>query len=124
MDARSPSRGRISGSPLQSPDPSLPSAEPRANDQRLVLHQPDGNWFYPDAVTEMIFRRARCQVLERITVHGQRHIWATLALQAAVGRERFGRLFVAITPGICPRVDQTLHDVAATLVARIVTDCK
>ena len=89
-----------------------------------MFQQPDASWFYPDAVTEMFFRRARCHVLERITVAVHRHIWARLALQARVARKPFGRLFIAITLGICRRVKKTLHDLTANLVAGLVTHCK
>ena len=77
---------------------------PDFNDQGLVFHQPDGSWLYPDAVSEMFLRRVRRYGLERLTLHGLRHTWATLALEQGVHprvvQERFGHSFIANIPGM------------------------
>lgn len=94
---------------------------PDFNDQGLVFHQPDGSWLHPDAVSEMFLRRVRRYGLERLTLHGLRHTWATLALEAGIHprvvQERLGQSFVAITLGMYSHVGPTLHDEAADTVA-------
>lgn len=59
--------------------------------------------------------------LPRITLHGLRHTWATLALEQGIHprvvQERLGHSTIAITLGIYSHVSPTLHDEAAQAVA-------
>ena len=93
---------------------------PDFDDQGLVFHQPDGSWLHPDAVSEMFLRRVRRYGLERLTLHGLRHTWATLALERGIHprvvQERFGHSTISITLGMYSHVGPTLHDEAAALV--------
>jgi integrase len=94
------------------------------NDLGLVFHQPDGTWLRPDAVSDLFLRRTRRYGLPRLTLHGLRHTWATLALEKGiyprVVQERLGHSTIAITLGIYSHVSPTLHDEAAELVAALV----
>jgi len=94
------------------------------NDLGLVFHQPDGSWLHPEAVSEAFLRRSRRYDLPRITLHGLRHTWATLALERGIHpkvvQERLGHSTIAITLGIYSHVSPTLHDEAAELVADLV----
>jgi integrase len=94
------------------------------DDHGLVFHEPDGRNLRPDAVSGAFLRRvARCG-LPRLTLHGLRHTWATLALERGVHprvvQERLGHSTIAITLGIYSHVAPTLHDEAAQLVADLV----
>ena len=51
-------------------------------DEGFVFHQPDGSSLRPDAVSEMFLRRVRSYGLQRLTLHGLRHTWATLGARA------------------------------------------
>ena len=94
------------------------------DDLGLVFHQPDGTWLQPDAVSAAFLRRVRRDGLPRLTLHGLRHTWATLALERGVHprvvQERLGHSTIAITLGIYSHVSPTLHDEAAQLVADLV----
>jgi integrase len=94
------------------------------DDLGLVFHQPDGTWLRPDAVSAAFLRRVRRYGLPRLTLHGLRHTWATLALERGVHprvvQERLGHSTIAITLGIYSHVSPTLHDEAAQLVADLV----
>jgi len=94
------------------------------NDLGLLFHQPDGSWLHPEAVSEAFLRRVRRYDLPRITLHGLRHTWATLALERGIHpkvvQERLGHSTIAITLGIYSHVSPTLHDEAAQLVADLV----
>lgn len=99
---------------------------PDFEDLGLVFHQPDGSWLRPDAVSEVFLRRVRRYGLPRLTLHGLRHTWATLALEQGIHprvvQERLGHSTIAITLGIYSHVSPTLHDEAADLIARMVLD--
>ena len=85
---------------------------PDFNDQGLVFHQPDGSWLHPDAVSEMFLRRVRRYGLERLTLHGLRHTWATIAFEQGVHprvvQERFGHSMISITLGMYSHIGPTL----------------
>jgi len=96
---------------------------PDFNGLGLVFHQPDGSWLHPDAVSGAFLRRVRRYDLPRLTLHGLRHTWATLALEQGIHprvvQERLGHSTIAITLGIYSHVSPTLHDEAAELVAAL-----
>ena len=89
----------------------------------LVFHRPDGSWLHPDAVSDMFLRRVKRCELERLTLHGLRHTWATLALERGIHprvvQERLGHSTISITLGMYSHVGQTLHDEAAETVAQL-----
>jgi integrase len=89
-----------------------------------VFHQPDGRRLRPNAVSDAFLRRARRRGLPRLTLHGLRHTWATLALEHGVHprvvQERLGHSTIAITLDIYSHVAPTLHDEAATLIAELI----
>jgi len=93
-------------------------------DLGLVFHQPDGTWLRPDAVSDLFLRRTRRYGLPRLTLHGLRHTWATLALEKGIHprvvQERLGHSTIAITLGVYSHVSPTLHDEAAALVANLI----
>ena len=95
-------------------------------DEGLVFHQPDGACLRPDAVSAMFLRRVHQYGLGRLTLHGLRHTWATLALEQGIHpqvvQERLGHSTIAITLGIYSHVAPTLHDEAAQLIADLVLD--
>jgi integrase len=97
---------------------------PDFDDQGLVFHQADGQWLHPDAVSEMFLRRCRKYGLKRLTLHGLRHTWATLALERGIHpkvvQERFGHATISITLGMYSHVAPTLHDEAAATIAELV----
>ena len=72
----------------------------------------------------MFLRRVGQYGLPRLTLHGLRHTWATLALEQGIHprvvQERLGHSTIAITLGIYSHVSPTLHDEAATRVASLV----
>ncbi len=94
---------------------------PDFSDEGLVFHEPDGSRLRPDAVSARFLRRVSQHGLPRLTLHGLRHTWATLALEQGIHprvvQERLGHSTIAITLGIYSHVSPTLHDEAATVVA-------
>jgi integrase len=98
-------------------------AGPDFEDRGLVFHHPDGSWLRPNSVSDAFLRRVARHGLPRLTLHGLRHTWATLALEDGVHpkvvQERLGHSTVAITLGIYSHVSPRLHDEAANQVARL-----
>ena len=94
------------------------------DDHGLVFLQPDGSCLRPDAVSGAFLTRLGKYGLPRLSLHGLRHTWATLALERGVHprvvQERLGHSTIAITLGIYSHVAPTLHDEAAELVASLV----
>ena len=94
---------------------------PDFTDHGFVFHQPDGAWLHPDAVSDQFLRRGAAYGLPRLTLHGLRHTWATLALEQGIHpkvvQERLGHSTIAITLGLYSHVNPTLHDEAAEVVA-------
>ena len=90
----------------------------------LVFHQPDGSRLRPEAVSGVFLRRVESRDVPRITLHGLRHTWATLALEKGIHprvvQERLGHSTIAITLGIYSHVTPTLHDEAAEAIATLV----
>jgi integrase len=97
---------------------------PDFTDRGLVFHYPDGSCLRPDAVSAQFLRRVERQGLSRLTLHGLRHTWATLALEQGIHprvvQERLGHSTIAITLGIYSHVSPTLHDEAAHAVATLI----
>src|SRR5262249_47194249 len=91
-------------------------------DHGLVFAKVDGSPLHPERFSREFDRRVARWGLPRISLHGLRHTWATQALadgvHARVVQERLGHSTIAVTLGIYSHVTPTLHDEAATAVAR------
>jgi integrase len=96
---------------------------PNFKDAGFVFHRPDGSGLKPDAVSATFLRRVEANDVDRITLHGLRHTWATLALEKGIHprvvQERLGHSTIAITLGIYSHVSPTLHDEAAQVIAEL-----
>lgn len=92
-------------------------------DHGFVFHQPDGTWPHPDAISDQFLRRGAAYGLPRLSLHGLRHTWATLALEQGIHpkvvQERLGHSTIAITLGQYSHVSPTLHDRAAAMVGEM-----
>lgn len=97
---------------------------PDFEDHGFVFHKADGTWLHPDAVSEAFLRRVNSYGLPRISLHGLRHTWATIALERGIHprvvQERFGHSTISITLGMYSHVGPTLHDEAAETIAGLV----
>ena len=100
---------------------------PRSGDgaaaRGLVFCGPDGEPLHPERVYQA-FRRALIRhKMPTIPLHGLRHTWATIALQAGVHprvvQERLGHSNIAITLQTYSHVLPTMHDDAAASVAAL-----
>jgi integrase len=93
-------------------------------DRDLLFRLPSGQPLHPDAVSATFERQVRRYGLPRLTLHGLRHTWATLALESGVHprvvQERLGHSTIAITLGIYSHVSPTLDSDAARTVAALV----
>lgn len=96
---------------------------PDFTDQGFVFHHPDGSWLRPNGVSDASLRRVSRYGLPRLTLHGLRQTWATLALEDGVRprlvQERPGHSTIVINLGIYSHVSPRLHDEAASQVARL-----
>jgi integrase len=96
---------------------------PDFKDDGFVFHRPDGSGLKPEAVSATFLRCVESSDVDRITLHGLRHTWATLALEKSIHprvvQERLGHSKIAITLGIYNHVSPTLHDKAAEQVSAL-----
>jgi integrase len=94
---------------------------PGYEDHDLVFAKVTGQPLHPERVSREFDRRVERWDLPRITLHGLRHTWATLALAAGVHpkvvQERLGHSVIAVTLDLYSHTTPTLHDQAAELVA-------
>jgi integrase len=92
-------------------------------DRDLLFRLPSGEPLHPDAVSATFERQVGRYRLPRLTLHGLRHTWATLALESGVHprvvQERLGHSTIAITLGIYSHVSPTLDSDAARTVAAL-----
>ncbi len=98
------------------------------SDLGLVFTGATGEPFYPETVTRTFHKRIRTLGLPPIKLHGLRHTWASLALEAGVHakvvQERLGHANVGITLNIYSHVAPVMHEEAAETVARLVRSAK
>lgn len=91
------------------------------SDTGYVFTREDGQPLHPDRVSNHFDIAVRDSHLPRITLHGLRHTWATLALQAGVPikvvSERLGHSSVAFTMQVYQHVLPGMQHAAAELVA-------
>jgi integrase len=94
---------------------------PGYRDHDLVFAKPTGEPLHPERVSREFDRRITRWSFPRITVHGLRHTWATLALAAGVHprvvQERLGHTMVTTTLQIYSHTTPVLHADAADTVA-------
>jgi len=94
-------------------------------DTGLVFTRQDGTILSPDWTTRRFQRLARAADLEPIGLHGLRHGWASLGLQAGIHprvvQERLGHSDVGITLSRYSHLVETMQaDAAATVAALVV----
>jgi integrase len=74
---------------------------PAYQDHRLAFCQEDGTPLPPGRVSKLFARHVDALGATRITLHGLRHTWASLALQAGINpkvvSERLGHTTVSFT---------------------------
>jgi integrase len=94
---------------------------PGYRDHDLIFAKATGEPLHPERVSREFDRRVERWDLPKLTVHGLRHTWATLALAAGVHpkvvQERLGHTTIGITLDLYSHTTPTLHDEAAHLVA-------
>ena len=85
---------------------------------------PDGRPYHPERFSREFDRRLERFDLRRITVHGLRHTWATLALEAGVPTkivsERLGHSSTNITENVYSHVTPTMQIGAAERVSALI----
>lgn len=90
-------------------------------DHDLVFCKVDGYPFQPERVSREFDRRVLRWGLPKLTLHGLRHTWATLALQAGVHprvvQERLGHSTIGITLDTYSHVTARMQEDAASTVA-------
>lgn len=93
-------------------------------DRDLVFCQPDGEPHHPERVYQAFKRALKKHGLPDLPIHGLRHTWATLALEADVHpkivSERLGHSKIAITLDMYSQSSPIMHEEAAAKVARLV----
>ena len=97
---------------------------PTYTDLGLVFTAVDGTPLHPKRISETFRRKIRNAELPTLSLHGLRHTWATLALQAGVHpkvvSERLGHADITITLNTYSHVTPTMQADAADTVARLV----
>ena len=93
-------------------------------DHGLAFTRVDGEPLHPERVSREFQRRIERWKLTPLTLHGLRHTWATLALQAGVHpkvvQERLGHATIGITLGTYSHVTAGMQRDAADQVANII----
>jgi integrase len=101
---------------------------PAWHDRDLVFTGPTGEPLHPETVTRQFASTIARLGLPKITLHGLRHTWASLALAAGIHakvvQERLGHANVGITLNIYSHVAPVMHDDAAEQVAALVRSAK
>ena len=94
------------------------------HDGGYVFGREDGEPLHPDAVSKWFAAAVEAVDVPRITLHGLRHTWASLALQAGVNpkvvSERLGHATVGFTLDVYSHVMPGMQEDAATKVAALV----
>jgi len=112
-DARRATPGRQR---LQRPRPCVPPTRRLVAPRNTAMLRGSS----PGAVSQTFLRRVGQYELPRLTLHGLRHTWATLALERGIHprvvQERLGHSTIAITL-VSTVTSPTLHDEAAQLIA-------
>jgi integrase len=92
----------------------------------FVFCREDGSPLHPDDVSKRFSAAVAAIDVPRITLHGLRHTWASLALQAGVSpkvvSERLGHASVSFTLDVYSHVMPGMQEDAAAKVASLVLD--
>lgn len=92
-------------------------------DLDLVFCRPDGDVIHPKAISDGFRVDVKRSGLPYLSLHGLRHTWATLALQAGIHprvvQERLGHSSVGVTLDIYSHVTPSLQAEAASRVAAL-----
>jgi integrase len=95
---------------------------PGADD--YVFSQPDGSPIHPNGFSDRFDRLVSASGLPRLTVHGLRHTWASLALQAGIPAkvvaDRLGHSSISVTLDTYSHLLPGLQEDAANRVADLV----
>lgn len=90
----------------------------------LVFCRPAGRPYHPERFSRSFMERVRQLGLPALSVHGMRHTWATLALQAGVHpkvvQERLGHSTISITLDTYSHVLPSMETDAAERVAALI----
>lgn len=90
-------------------------------DHDLVFCKVDGEPLHPERASREFDRRVERWEFPKLTLHGLRHTWATLALKAGVHpkvvQERLGHSTIGTTLGIYSHVTEGMQEDAAAQVA-------
>jgi len=93
-------------------------------DGGFVFCLPDGRPYHPERVSTEFDRRVAKWGLPRITLHGLRHTWATLALRGGVHpkvvQERLGHSTIGVTLNTYSHVSAGMQSEAAEKVAGLI----
>jgi integrase len=93
-------------------------------DRDLVFCQPDGSPHHPERVYEAFKRAIKKHGLPDLPIHGLRHTWATLALEAGIHpkvvSERLGHSNIAITLDMYSHSIPSMHEAAPSAVANLI----
>jgi integrase len=93
-------------------------------DHDLVFARPDGQPWHPERFSRTFSEQVARHGLPPLSVHGLRHTWATLALQAGVHpkvvQERLGHSTIGITLDVYSHVMPSMETDAAARVAAII----
>jgi integrase len=94
-------------------------------DQDLVFAGRAGEPLLPKVVSNQFRKAVARHDMPYLSVHGLRHSWATLALQAGIhpkiGQERLGHSTIAITLDIYSHVNRAMDADAANAVAALIS---
>ncbi len=89
----------------------------------FLFTRPDGRPLHPKLVSQQFRRLVRRHELPPLSVHGLRHTWATLALQAGVHpkvvQERLGHAQISVTLDTYSHVTPAMDREAASTVAAL-----
>lgn len=98
---------------------------PAYSDEGLVFCREDGRGLHPDEISKHFSAAVGSLDVRRITLHGLRHSWASLALAAGVNpkvvSERLGHASVSFTLDVYSHVMPGLQEDAAAKVAALIS---
>ncbi|MCZ3389033.1 MAG: tyrosine-type recombinase/integrase, partial [Actinomycetia bacterium] len=94
------------------------------DDQGLVFCSRAGEPLHPKVISNLFRKAVQRHDMPYLSVHGLRHTWATLALQAGVlpkiVQERLGHSTIALTLDIYSHVNPAMDAEAADTVAALI----
>jgi integrase len=86
-----------------------------------VFTREDGSLLHPDVLSKRFDAQIRQSALPRVTFHGLRHTWATMAMEKGIHTkvvsDRPGHANISVTLDICSKVRPAMDAQAAEVVA-------